>query len=126
MSLDFSFGGIIETDEGMQWIWPGFDKETNPRVPLNPKVETMIWATMSTGIRSITVDNYGEFYRRYLMINSVGGYDSTLTLEDVFRTIGLSTNASTKTYPAFKKDVISMLEREINWKVSQEVKELDK
>jgi hypothetical protein len=40
--------------------------------------------------------------------------------------VGLTTNSSSYTDAAFKKAVFSILEREVNWIVSQEVKAMKK
>lgn len=127
MSLNFQFNAIADTKEGMQWLWPEYDEETNPAVPLNSKVESIIFNTMSTGINKITIDNYTTFYKRYLMIHRATSskHDPYLSLEDVYKTIGLTTNASSMTDAAFKKHVLSILEREVDWITSQAMKALN-
>lgn len=72
--------------------------------------DTLIWATMGVGINRITEENYVEFYARlhlqellwgtYMMENGKSKY---ITLEDVKRRIGLSTNVSNLTRSQFNK-----------------------
>ena len=125
MSLNFQFNALVDSDEGMQWVWPEFNAETNPSVPMNPKVESIIFATMSVGINRITEDNAPSFYGRYLMICRALKSNPYFNMEDVYRTVGLTTNVSSMTDAAFKKHVYSILEREVNWIVSQEMKKLN-
>ena len=61
--------------------------------------ESLIFATIFVGIRKITSENYREFYLR---LHACEVYDGNLifergfiTLDEVKRRIGLSTNAST-------------------------------
>lgn len=126
MSLNFSLGKIVDASpEGMQWVWPEYNAETNPSVPMNPKVESMIFTTMNVGINKITEENAPSFYGRYLMLCRSLKHDPFFTVEDVFKTVGLSTNASSMTDAAFKKHLFSILEREVNWAVSQEMKAMN-
>lgn len=62
----------------------------------------LIWATMFVGFRSITKDNYKEFYKRlhlYELVNGAFLYKDRqpkyITEAQVERRIGLETNAST-------------------------------
>lgn len=125
MSLNFQFHNITDTNEGMQFVWPEYDAVSNPNVPMNPKVESIIFATMSTGINKLTEDNVPKFYSRYLMLIRTAGYDAYFSLEDAYKMVGLTTNASSYTDAAFKKHLMGIFEREINWKVSREMKALN-
>jgi hypothetical protein len=57
---------------------------------------------MVTDLGEITDKNYGEFYARCKVYGLVSG-DFTITLEDVTRRIGLSTNVSNRTSLQFLK-----------------------
>jgi hypothetical protein len=58
-----------------------------------PKTESIYFVTLVTELGQITAKNYGEFYARIRVYSLVsGGYN--VTLEDVTRRIGLSTNVS--------------------------------
>lgn len=80
----------------------------------NPVTETIVFATMFTGIPEITAKNHEEFFKRIHMFEKVngallqefpeGGGQPTpvfLTHRDVKDHIGLYTNASKKTRPSF-------------------------
>ena len=123
MSLNYDLTKIEDQD----FVWLEWDQVYGPDAKvdkttkyLNPDVESIIFATMNVGVNPITPENYEELYKRYLMLCSASGYKAYFKLEDVKKCVGLSTNASTKTYPAFKKDLFQILEREANWKVKSE------
>lgn len=66
-----------------------------------PITDILVWSTMFTGFRSITEDNYHEFYKRLHLTELVSGSFLNedgkplfITEENVKRRIGLSTNAS--------------------------------
>lgn len=66
-----------------------------------PITDILIWATMFVGFRSITKDNYHEFYKRLHLRELVdgsflneNGKPYYITEADIKRRIGLSTNAS--------------------------------
>lgn len=73
------------------------------------KIESIIFNTMTIGIREITEDNAEKFYTRYVMAYRAQGWDLFYDLEFVKAMVGLKTNASTKTDAAFKKDCMSYL-----------------
>jgi len=97
--------------------------------------EALIWATMLLGIPQITEKNYLEVYKRNLKLGKVGinflnqwKDDDTLikrvfTLEEIKQHIGLSTNASTRTNAAFNKNLLRILNEEIDRKIQRELKE---
>lgn len=70
---------------------------------------SLIYGSMFVGIPEITKDNYKEFYARYHLMEALngtflmedGGKPLFLTLEQVKRRIGLSTNASRYTRKQF-------------------------
>jgi len=84
---------------------------------LNPVTEHLIWASLNTGIGSITTKNYHEVWRRLRMWSHVlDGRKPYVTAEDVRNHIGLSTNASRKTKHQFHSHVIRLVDRELDAK----------
>lgn len=75
------------------------------------KQESLIFATMAVDMGEITEKNYEEFFKRYAMFSSAADQQRYLTLEDVKAGIGLRTNVSTTTPAAFRKRLVSILER---------------
>lgn len=75
--------------------------------------DIMIWATMFVGIPEITESNYKEFYARLSLIErlngtflNLNGSPRYITLEEVERRVGLSTNAGTITRAQFTKQKV--------------------
>lgn len=75
--------------------------------------KSIIFYTMSVGMREITENNYEQFYNRVHLLETSNGtqYVTRGThkpiytkLKDVEKMIGLTTNASTKTTSRFLKD----------------------
>jgi len=84
--------------------------------------DALIWGTMNTGIPKITEKNYKEFYYRYELHTVLYGpafyidEDFTpykMTVDDVKRRIGLSTNASELTTSQFFNDLKRRLKETI-------------
>ena len=65
----------------------------------------LIWATMSIGINKITFENVHEFYARMSFVYLLIGSPMTITIADIFRRIGLRTNANVETELQFVKRV---------------------
>lgn len=78
---------------------------------------TLIWATISVDMGKITEKNYEEFYRRLRMVGIVYGSPYQITLSDVKRRIGLSTNVITTTATQFnnkmKKRMVDDADRHV-------------
>lgn len=81
--------------------------------------ETLIWLTMSVGMREITNANYKEFYARVHLVELLNGsflYKERepryITLEDVKLRVGLRTNSSTKTRSQFNKTYLDRYYKE--------------
>ncbi len=81
---------------------------------IKPRIETIIFATMITGIPNITVDNYEQFYNRLHLVETIHGSFFLKTIrgkhvadpirkEEVEVMIGLKSNASTLTRSQFLK-----------------------
>lgn len=71
--------------------------------------QTLIFATMSVGLGSITEKNAEEFYRRLAWVERDGAFrrssegDVPFTLEDVKAHIGMTTNVSDETKSKWNK-----------------------
>lgn len=94
MSLDFNFKNIanyeaIDTDA--EW----------------PKTESIIWNCLFTGIGwELTEERVPEFMTRVRIIDALGGYKTTFTIEDVLKRVGLSVNVSYETRAAWVKRIV--------------------
>lgn len=66
---------------------------------------SLIWATMAIGINRITEENYIDFFARMSFFYASTSHSSDITVADVKRRIGLSTNASPLTELQFVKSV---------------------
>ena len=67
-----------------------------------PKTEAIYFVTLVTDLGEITDKNFGEFYARIKVYGLISGY-TDITLEDVKRRIGLTTNVSNRTTLQFFK-----------------------
>ena len=133
MSLDWNVSKIKNKDE-VCFIERDDPVEGKGRY-MRGVTEALIWATMLLGIPQITEKNYLEVYKRNLKLGKVGinflnqwKDDDTLikrvfTLEEIKQHIGLSTNASTRTNAAFNKNLLRILDEEIDRKIQRELKE---
>lgn len=87
--------------------------------------DCLVWASMATGMNTITVENAREFYARASFWEKVNGAyrhkDGEalyFTPEDVLRFVGMRTNASAKTKTQFYKSVWECHER---WNVPSSI-----
>jgi hypothetical protein len=78
-----------------------------------PITDSLIWGTLMVGIGDITEKNFKEFYARFNLMQRLTGAFLTrngkpyyITLEDIQRRIGLSTNVSDVTRNAFIKQKV--------------------
>ena len=90
----------------------------------------LIWMTLGVGLNRITEDNCEEFYRRLVLLSYQSGHgygDADVTLADLRRRIGLSTNANVETKAAFdnrlKKEMVKRAERAVEKAKRAEEKE---
>lgn len=67
-----------------------------------PMTERIYFVTLVTDLGEITEANYGEFYARVKVYETIVG-DDLITLADVKRRIGLTTNVSNRTSKQFIK-----------------------
>lgn len=67
-----------------------------------PKTEAIYFVTLVTDLGEITDKNFGEFYARIKVYGLISDY-SDITLADVKRRIGLTTNVSNRTTAQFFK-----------------------
>jgi hypothetical protein len=115
VSLNYFYGDVKDADTVV------FDENDNMR----PEVQSVIFLTMTLGMPKVTEENASEFYRRYLMVEPVFGWKDTGVDLALLRSLaGLSTNASSKTMAAFKKDVMRELEERAERKVMSAVLKL--
>jgi hypothetical protein len=76
-----------------------------------PMTERIYFVTLVTDLGEITDTNYGEFYARTKVYGLITG-DNSITLEDVKRRIGLTTNVSNRTTAQFLKRMSELAQRE--------------
>ena len=81
---------------------------TDENYPLTQKI---YFVTMVTDLGQITDTNYGEFYARIKVYAAITG-DDDITLQDVKRRIGLTTNVSNTTTAQFLKRMSEMAQRD--------------
>lgn len=77
-----------------------------------PITEALIWTTLFIDIGEITASNVKRFYERAFTFELLHGpilKDRPLTIRDVRRRIGLTTNVTTKTDADWRKRVQRML-----------------
>lgn len=67
-----------------------------------PMTERLYFVTLVTDLGEITESNYAEFYARVKVYEAITG-DDYITLEDIKRRIGLTTNVSNRTSAQFLK-----------------------
>jgi hypothetical protein len=96
---------------------------------LSVTTHTLIFATLSVDMGSITEKNADEFFRRLSEVEREGAYrksafgDVPFTLEEVKAHIGLTTNVATMTkrqWAAKQKRVAAQRERERAWVAARE------
>lgn len=128
MSLDWSIADIRNHEEVRVCYDPyrrNEDLLTRDEIENSLKTEALIWLTIGVGMNQITEANHEQFAARVIAWELVHGpylrlndEPHSLTLADVKRRIGLSTNASKMTLPQFKKSladhVLGKSERIVN------------
>jgi len=67
-----------------------------------PMTERLYFVTLVTDLGEITESNFGEFYARVKVYEAITG-DDYITLADIKRRIGLTTNVSNRTSAQFLK-----------------------
>ena len=123
MPLDFSFRDVEN--------WREVCRDKDGRV--NGITEALIWLTMTIGISDITHKNYEEFHRRLLEydifsdstpVRTKGIGNRHITLEEIRKHIGLSTNAGSElTRAAWEKRLKEILAIEVEYLKHKETKE---
>lgn len=128
MSLDYETKNIKNYKD--LWV-----PSTEGRVKLNQLTETLIFATMTIGMGSITEDNWKEFYSRCVILET-GCYKNQIPVdtlepvwkweivspEDIYRHIGLVTNAPKMTKAQFAKHAYECRRDELYYKAERYVK----
>ena len=128
MSLDYDTKNI----KGYKDLWV---PATEGRVKLNQLTETLIFATMTTGMGDITEDNWKEFYGRCVILET-GCYKNMIPIdsmepvwkwvlvspEDIYKHIGLHTNAPKMTKAQFAKHAYQCRIDELYYKAERYVK----
>jgi hypothetical protein len=88
-----------------------FIKDVDGNFIMRQRTLMIIDATKEVYINRITKKNYKEFYRRLKILQIVGfSLLENLRLTDIEEHIGLTTNASTLTYKAFKQMIFKAME----------------
>lgn len=83
---------------------------------LSPITHTLIWATIGVGIGRITERNASEFFARYRLTERISGpflidgegNSRTVTPQEVYAHIGLTTNVSDETRQQFLKRYVGL------------------
>jgi hypothetical protein len=86
--------------------WEELNTEAN-----YPMTERIYFVTLVTDLGEITYNNYDEFYARVKVYAHITGDDS-ITLQDVKRRIGLTTNVSNRTTAQFLKRMSELAGRD--------------
>lgn len=93
----------------------------------------LVWRTMAVGIGRITEENAKEFALRSKMLEEMNGTtlhlngeDYSITLEDITRRIGLTTNASKFTEAQFAKTMVKRLRERAESRVFRDEKGREK
>jgi hypothetical protein len=87
----------LTTNIGNCVNWEELNTEAN-----YPMTERIYFVTLVTDLGEITESNFGEFYARVKVYEAITG-DNLITLADVKRRIGLTTNVSNRTSAQFLK-----------------------
>jgi len=114
MSLNWDITDINNYEELMS-VWDDErDCQTNSEWT---KTDSLIWLCMSVDLRGITEKNYLDFYGRVCVVDAavgvsmrIKGEDYKLTLQDIQRRIGLSTNVTDHSLTKFLKKAESVCE----------------
>jgi hypothetical protein len=86
-----------------------------------PTTERIYFVTMVTDLGEITDTNYGEFYARIKVYALISGDDS-ITLDDIKRRIGLTTNVSNRTTAQFLKRMTELAQRDYYTATQNQIK----
>lgn len=108
MSLNYSFGNVKHYQSNFDSLYVKYSQFGSEYEDLNPEAKSIVFATMSVGIGTITNANASEFYGRMKFLEKVDDLylysyvdESTNTIEYQYVTteiinkyIGLSTNVT--------------------------------
>jgi hypothetical protein len=105
MALDWSIKEVINFKDCYK-----SSNDKDDETSLKDLPHQIILSTMIVGISDITKENYQQFYNRLHLLESISGaffyldgVSKLISLEDVERMIGLTTNASELTRVKFLK-----------------------
>ena len=121
MSLNFFTADIADQEFLSRW--------EGDREMWSNAVESYVHWSMVTGINPLTEENYTEWYRRYITANLAIGTPPAevyLSLRDVRKLIGMSTNVTTLTPAAFAKKIRETMERNARETVEGRLSDLAK
>ena len=128
MSLDYDLRDIAPESNDFLWrVGTEARGEEEGARYMSSDAQSVIFATMAVGIGEITKQNYAEFWRRYdmLMTARYGQGQHSITLEGVYRMIGLKTNVFPKvTEAAFNKRVMVAFTEVANARLAKAKQEL--
>lgn len=100
------------------------NQENLQKVVSANKIQTIAESTRVVGIYHITKKNYKDFYKRLRICCKIfGGVYQSITLEDIFNCVGLTTDAKfyKRSFKSFKKIIMSIVEREVDLEFFQEL-----
>jgi hypothetical protein len=118
MSLDWGIGNCRDWEELKS------DREW-------PVTQYLIFACMGVGLNGITEKNAVEFYVRLQLLEAINGTAEDphtirrITLEDVLRRIGLHTNVSPESRPAFLRRNLNGWFKEQEYLARRTLRKLD-
>lgn len=134
MSLDWY---LDEIEDYKNRCYEEIEEGERKQLRLKPKVQALIWATMSIGLSKITADNAEEFATRCYMNETVYGIPcykldedgkmqkDRISYDDVVEFTGLITNASRMTQAQFHKKIINSLRRDGEYVTNTEKQRLE-
>lgn len=118
MSLDFNLQGVKDYNTVCWDTLPERNADGEYRKAMKPKTQALIFATMAVGMGRVDAKTYREFYARLSLWakfcpgGTAGIYES-ITLDDVRKHIGLSTNVASEPQAKWLKRTAECYMREV-------------
>ena len=119
MSLDWNIGRCLD-----------YKASIGPNTLGWQVTERLIFETMTIGLSKITAGNIAEWRFRLLYADRIGIIDKPVSVDDLTKRIGLYTNASALTRPAFLRkmhlSLVEDIERIVRLESKRKQSELDR